>query len=102
MRKITSDIQAAIRSRSAFKGANTRITVQRREDGFTVTSVYLHGHLVAQCGRTGWAFCFRGYLTNTTRDRINAVRGAVGLPLVGFVKGVPTVEGKAVPSDDWF
>ena len=102
MRKITSDIQAAIRSQSAFKGANTLITANVREDGFRVLSVYLHGHLIAQRGRSGWGFCFCGFRTAVTRDRINAVRGAVGLPLVGFVKGVPTVEGKAVPSNDWF
>ena len=102
MRKITADIQTAIRNQSTFKGANTLITANVREDGFKVMSVYLHGHLVAQCGRSGWGFCFAGYPTATTRDRINAVRGAVGLPLVGFIKGVPTVEGKAVPVNDWF
>ena len=102
MRKITADIQAAIRSQSTFQGANTLITANVREDGFKVLSVYLHGHLIAQRGRSGWRFCFHGFCTNVTRNRINAVRSAVGLPPVGFVKGVPTVDGKAVPSNDWF
>lgn len=99
MRKIASDIQAAIRSQSPFKGANTIVC---QVPSCNVTTVTLHGHLIAHKGPKGWQFSFRGYTTNVTRDRINAVRGAVGLPLVGFVKGVPTVEGKAVPSNGWF
>lgn len=86
MRKIAANIQNAIRMNKPFKGANTEITVREREDGQIVTSVFFHGHLVAQNGVTGWGFCFQGYRTNTTRDRINAVRGALGLPQVSLTK----------------
>lgn len=79
MRKITADIQNAIRTQSKFKGANTEIT-----DGI----VRFHGHIIAeQCPISGvWSFCFQSYRTNTTRDRINAVRGALGLPLVSLTQ----------------
>ena len=86
MHKITADIQNAIRTNTRFKGANTEITVRTREDGQVITSVFFHGHLIAQNGATGWGFCFCGYRTNTTRDRINAVRGALGLPLVSLTQ----------------
>ena len=54
MRKITADIQNAIRTQSKFKGANTEIT-----DGI----VRFHGHIIAkQCPISGvWSFCFQGY-----------------------------------------
>lgn len=86
MRKITADIQNAIRTGKPFKGANTETTVRTREDGQVITSVFFHGSLIAQNGVTGWGFCFQGYRTNTTRDRINAVRGALGLPLVSLTQ----------------
>lgn len=84
MRKIAADIQNAIRTNKPFKGANTEITVQTREDGQVVTSIFFHGSLIAQKDAFGWKFCFQGYRTNTTCDRINAVRGALGLPLVSL------------------
>lgn len=79
MRKITADIQNAIRTNTCFKGANTEIA-----DGI----VRFHGHTIAkQCPISRvWSFCFCGYRTNTTRDRINAVRGALGLPLVSLTQ----------------
>lgn len=86
MRKITADIQNAIRTNTPFKGANTEITVRTREDGQIVTSVFFHGSLIAQNGFAGWGFCFRGYTTPTTRDRINAVRQGLGLPRVSLTQ----------------
>jgi hypothetical protein len=81
MRKITADIQNAIRTNTTFKGANTEITWYGG-----IGEVRLHGHLIALQSVSGWRFCFQGYRTNTTRDRINAVRGALGLPLVSLTQ----------------
>jgi hypothetical protein len=95
MRKITADIQNAIRTNTCFNGANTSFDP-------SMGTVRFHGSVIAKNGVTGWVFCFQGYATATTRDRINAVRGALGLPLVGFAKGVPHVDGRAIGLHEWF
>jgi hypothetical protein len=95
MRKITADIQNAIRAGKSFSKANTPFDP-------SVGTVRFHGSTIAQNGITGWGFCFQGFATPTTRDRINAVRGALGLPLVGFIKGVPHVGGRAIGLHEWF
>ena len=67
---------------------NTRVTVNTREDGARITRVYLHGNLIAQTGKNGtWGFKFAGWLTPTTRDRINVIRDAFHLPRVSIAKG---------------
>jgi hypothetical protein len=95
MRKITADIQNAIRANTSFSGANTSFDP-------SLGTVRFHGSLIARRGAPNWCFCFQGYATATTRDRINAVRGALGLPLVGFVKGVPHVDGRTIGLHEWF
>lgn len=88
MRKITADIQNAIRTNKPFKGANTEIVKVENICVESSQMVRFHGHTIAkQCPQSRvWSFCFQGYRTNTTRDRINAVRGALGLPLVSLTQ----------------
>ena len=66
MRKIAADIQNAIRTNTRFKGANTEILRVENIGAESSGVVRFHGH--------------------TTRDRINAVRGALGLPLVSLTQ----------------
>ena len=88
MRKIAADIQNAIRTNTRFKGANTEILRVENIGAESSGVVRFHGHTIAkQCPISRiWSFCFQGYRTNTTRDRINAVRGALGLPLVSLTQ----------------
>jgi hypothetical protein len=88
MRKITADIQNAIRTNTRFKGANTEIVQIENIGVDSSLLVRFHGHTIAkQCSQSRvWSFCFCGYRTNTTRDRINAVRGALGLPPVSLTQ----------------
>ena len=74
MRKIEREMVNAIHAGKAWHKDNTRVTVNKREDGATITSVYLHGNLIAQTGKDGaWSFCLRGWNSPTTRSRINAI-----------------------------
>lgn len=88
MRKITCSIISAIRTNTPFKGANTEILFFSDVNTVHAGVVRFHGHTIAkQCPISRvWSFCFCGYRTNTTRDRINAVRGALGLPLVSLTQ----------------
>ncbi len=105
-RKIHTAIVNAIKAGTTLSRQNTLITVNTREDGARITSVYLHGNLIAQNGKDGqWVFKFAGWLTPTTRDRINAVREAVGLPSVSIRKGCAVTGGTAsvlVDAHSWF
>jgi hypothetical protein len=99
MRKIAIELTAALKSGKSFNKGNTVYN-------HPVGSILFHGSLIAtgiNWGDNSHVRCsFSGYATPTTRDRINAVRSALGLPLVGFVKGVPHVDGRAIGLHEWF
>jgi hypothetical protein len=95
MRKIAIELTSAIRANKSFSKANTSFDP-------SMGTVRFHGSVIAQNGAAGWAFSFRGFATATTRDRINTIRAALSLSLVGFVKGIPHVDGKAVSTTEWF
>lgn len=74
MRKIEQAMIAAIKAGKNWSLDNTRVTVATREDGAKITSVYLHGNLIAQTGKAGgWGFCLAGWNSVTSRSRINAI-----------------------------
>jgi hypothetical protein len=80
VRKIEQDMVAAILAGKGFNRGNTCVTVHDRYDGVTVTSVELHGNLIAQASSYDgdmWGFKLCGWNTPTTRSRINAIMGAV-------------------------
>lgn len=93
MRKIEKEMVAAIKAGKSWNKDNTQVTVNVREDGATITSVYLHGNLIAQTGKDGtWGFCLCGWNTPTTRSRINAVIHCVfpaDAPGIASHKGAP-------------
>lgn len=39
---------------------NTTVITRIREDGAVVTTIYLHGKMIAQCGALGWGFKMAG------------------------------------------
>ena len=81
---------------------NTMICTRKRHDGTIVTTVYLHGNLIASNSGEGWGFKMCGYPTSTTKSRINAIAHAFGR------EGVKTKAGKhysgetEVNIQDWF
>lgn len=117
MRKIEEQMIAAIKAGKNWYKDNTQVSVAAREDGATITSVYLHGNLIAQTGVDGghhWGFCFCGWNTPTTRSRINAIIKGCIVPYVwvSTMKGQPLLSWrrfggllygyKVIPNNGWF
>ena len=76
MRKIYDAIAAAIAKKETLSKQNTTIQYSLTNK---LSIVYLHGHQIAKVDhdKNKVEACFCGYITNVTRDRINAVlRGA--------------------------
>jgi hypothetical protein len=77
MRQITRDAVNAFRSRETFKRANTEVSIN--DDG--TTCLLLHGKLIALLyaeGRQELEVSHAGWLTPTTKDRLNGLLSAVG------------------------
>ena len=104
MRKIEAKMIAAVLTGSDMWCSNTEVVTRTREDGARITTVYLHGNMIAQNGAlSGWRFRLAGWPTLTTRNRINALRCALEIPgRVHCVKGAPMLDGKPVSAVDWF
>lgn len=81
---------------------NTMVCTRQRYDGAIVTTVYLHGNLIASFSGEVWEFKMCGWPTTTTRSRINALAHTFGR------EGVKTKAGKhysgktEVNAYDWF
>ena len=70
MRKIETQMNAAITNGINWKSANTEVTF----DAETETStVYLHGNKIAEVGDFGVRLWDGGWQSNTTKSRINAI-----------------------------
>ena len=122
MRKIEEQIIATIREQQQkfnifkvasngpdYKGAttsktlgNTTVRTTVREDMQIVTSVYLHGNLIAQNGVMGWGFKMCGWPTTTTKSRVNALASAFGHAGVYTKKGKHYSGDREVNALDWF
>lgn len=74
MRKITKDAANAFRNRKGFRRSNTEVVGN---------IFYLHGHAIAQrmpmTGKVLFSMC--GWPTSTTRERLNGLFDALGLPI---------------------
>ena len=68
MRKIESQMNAAITKSVDWKSANTEV---RNIDG--VSFVYLHGNKIAEVGDTFIRLYDGGWQSNTTKSRLNAI-----------------------------
>lgn len=81
---------------------STMVCTRQRYDGAIVTTVYLHGNMIASNSGDSWGFKMAGWATTTTKSRINAIAYAFGRD------GVKTKAGKhysgktEVNSLDWF
>ena len=68
MRKIESQMNAAISEGKDWKNANTEVL---NVDG--VCYVYLHGNLIAEVDDNGLKLYDGGWQSNTTKSRLNAI-----------------------------
>ena len=116
MRKIEQQIVTTIRyqrdavalreaSRITKTLGNTRIVTGLREDGkdgAVITTVYLHGNMIAQGNAFSWGFKMCGWPTPTTKSRINLLAKTFGHAGVYTKKGKHYSGEKEVNAFDWF
>ncbi len=72
MRKIESEMNAAVLTRRNFSKANTSVTINDR-----IAEVRLHGNLIARVGDTFVQILDGGWQSVTTKSRLNALLRAV-------------------------
>ena len=68
MRKIESNMNAAIKANKNWSNANTQVTTEG-----TLSKVYLHGNLIAKVGDDFVTIFDGGFQSNTTKSRLNAI-----------------------------
>jgi len=74
MRKINSEMIAAIKNNQDWKSANTEVVSQ--QDGVSI--VYLHGNKIAEVGDDYLTLFDGDHQTKTTKSRLNAILGKFG------------------------
>jgi hypothetical protein len=79
MRKIESQMIAAIKAGKDLKVANTEVIACPN-----VVDVFLHGNLIARIGETWIELFDGGWQTQTTKSRLNAILSAFRLPHEGI------------------
>ena len=79
MRKIESQMNAAISAGTDWKSANTAVV---NEDG--VSKVLLHGNKIAEVGDSFIRLFDGGWQSVTTKSRLNAILRVHGLPGEGI------------------
>ena len=75
MRKIESQMNAAITAQRDWRGSNTAVV---NADGISV--VLLHGNKIAEVGDTWIQLFDGGWQSNTTKSRLNAILDEHGVP----------------------
>ena len=79
MRKIESLMNRAIQSGKDWKNANTEVINFYNDKGeCEVSSVYLHGNLIAEVTDDAMKLFDGGWQSNTTKSRLNALLSAFG------------------------
>ena len=74
MRKIESEMNAAIKSQTDWKSGNTKvINFYNDGDQVVVTSVFLHGNKIAEIDDDSMTIFDGGWQSKTTKSRLNAL-----------------------------
>jgi hypothetical protein len=73
MRKIESEMIAAVKGDTNWKKDNTSVII---EDG--ISKVYLHGNLIAEIDDVSLKLYDGGWQSNTTKSRLNALLSEFG------------------------
>ena len=73
MRKIESQMIAAVRENRNWSSANTTVTIDVETN---TSSVYLHGNLIATVTDNDMTIYDGGWQSNTTKSRLNALCSA--------------------------
>ena len=81
---------------------NTMIRTRLRCNSIAVTTVYLHGNMIAQLSDGEWGFNLAGWNTPTTKSRINALAKHWGRAGVHQKNKVLYSGNKQINVHDWF
>lgn len=81
---------------------NTLVCTRLRYDHEIVTTIYLHGNLIAACSGGAWGFKMCGFPTQTTKSRINALALAFGRDGVYTKAGKHYSGNQEINDYDWF
>ena len=73
MRKIESNMNAAIKANKDWKSANTEVIHTCDNVNPPVSHVFLHGNKIAEVGDDFVKVFDGGWQTNTTKSRLNAI-----------------------------
>ena len=82
MRKIESQMCAAVQSNIDWKSGNTEVTIDKETN---TSSVYLHGNLIATVTDNDMTIYDGGWQSNTTKSRLNALINGL---CDGYTQGV--------------
>tara|TARA_R110000824_G_scaffold194209_4_gene376801 strand:+ start:10200 stop:10526 length:327 start_codon:yes stop_codon:yes gene_type:complete len=102
MRQITADSIRAFNNSQRFKRGNTEVTVYVNYFGEVRTELRLHGNLIAVKEPRGVFINTCGYMTTTTKERLNGLSG-VHIQQKNFVWYLNGNKwnGDAVKLEDW-
>ena len=78
MRKIESEMIAAIKGNTDWKSANTEVRHTCDNVNPPVSHVYLHGNKIAEVGDDFLKLFDGGYQSKTTKSRLNAILSEFG------------------------
>lgn len=81
---------------------NTMVCTRMRFDHEIVTTIYLHGNLIASYSGGEWGFKMCGWPTVTTKSRINALALAFGRYGVYTKSGKHYSGSQEINDYDWF
>ena len=109
MRKIESQMCAAVQSNKDWKSGNTEVTIDKETN---TSSVYLHGNLIATVTDNDMTIYDGGWQSVTTKSRLNALcqefcvdgEGVFQKDFQWFVRkfvGESSVTGKVFNVDDF-
>lgn len=70
MRKTTTEAVSAFMNGSSYKSSNTKVVTENNQ-----SKLLLYGHLIAEKDEKGIRITAAGYLTNTTKERLNGIPG---------------------------
>ena len=97
MRKIEEAMIRAVKARSSWGQSNTQVIVSSASD-HDLIRVYLHGNLICDLHVYQSWFLVRfdhcGWLTNTTKSRLNALAQHLGFPRIRQIDGEWYWEGE--------
>jgi hypothetical protein len=96
MRKITQEAVSAFLGDKNYRKGNTDVVAFSKE-----TIIYLHGSAIASKTAEGVRISNAGRPTNTTKERLNGILDALGVPGIYQKQGVWYMGDKVFPNNQF-